>query len=137
MASVDVGSVRAERSHLEFRTFLKDDDDSKLCADGNRPGKEPLDILRMRARGDVNVVSPLPEQHVPHAAACKKRLMAGLAHAFDDPRGGSFHPFAISKPPRHGGHHRDLRGTGETRQHLSAGHRQVPEIVLQHGQARL
>ena len=123
MASVDIGAVRSEGCDLEFLAGFQNDYDSKLRADSHGSRKDSLHLFRTRACGDVDVVSPLSEQHIPDAAACKKGLVSGQTQALDDPRGGDFHPAATLMPPRPDGRHHGLRGTGETRQHPRAAHR--------------
>jgi len=77
MAVIEVRPVAAEGRDLDRYTFLDDQDDSEVDADGDRARKQALHLFDARGRRDVVVVGRSSDEEISYAPAGEESLVPG------------------------------------------------------------
>ena len=62
-----------------------------MCTDRDGAGEEFLDLLRLRACGDIDIAGLLAEEHIADTTASKERLVPGRPQGAHQPDRGGFH----------------------------------------------
>src|SRR5580658_1704788 len=86
MSAVRVGSVTAKRRHFSDNFTSRDQHDAKVGSYGKGLLKQPQNLIRQSAGGDVEVLRFPAHQHVTDAATDEVGLVPGASKPGDDLR---------------------------------------------------